>query len=449
MPLTVFQPDLRSLTSQFVARFTNVLIRPAGSGRDDVRKYQEMVRRDPVTRFSMELVFLYVYSQMGEYTHPRRRIERDIRESIAKSKGAWPLRLKEILTALWYGYSWTEISSEVEANGRYRLKALRTLDPTRYSFRGTELGIDEVEYSGTRSIVRLDYNTGIHLVFGSEISFNEYYGCGRLEAAYPYWEMHQILLPVLAIATQRQATPILVKKTETGEDVEMIDQETGGRVLDAAGNPVIIKKGFDAIRQLSELGSAGITAIDPDDDIYSIDQRPAGDFLIEVMRVCEQYRMQACLVPPTVFAMSTSGVGDSGLSERHLEVFEMLNEGISYYLGEELVEQLFRPYIQYNFNEQDNFGYFPVERSNKNALETAKIINDAIRYGTFSKRDLEAVNQLRMNLAIPELSQVELDELVPDSQVVAESGAVRSAQSAGQVQVEVDEDADEEEEAED
>lgn len=423
MPVTKFQPDLQSTTrafvSKYVRRIPSAVIRQPGSHRDEIQLYVDMSRRDPVTRFCQELVFLYCYSLIGEYTHPRKRIEKDVRAAIANCKGSWSITLKQILTATWYGYSWTEVSTDDLSNGRKTLKQMRTLNPGRYDFEGDEEGIKTVRYIGQdRQEIKLDYNTGVHLVVGSDISFDDNYGCGRLEPAFPFWDLEQLLMPVLAIAGQRQATPILVKKTETGESVNLIDQSTGQPVLSAEGLPITVAKGWDAVRQLSELGSAGVTAIDPDDDLYQIEQNVAGDFLMSVLQLCKQRRMLSYLVPETLAALSGQGTGDSGLSERHMEVFESINAGLATYAVEEVVDQLIRPLIVHNFGDVGDWGEFPIVRSNPQSLDIARIAIDAASSGVLPLNDLKLVNSIRAALGIDELSQAALDELLEKQQVM-------------------------------
>jgi hypothetical protein len=422
MPATIFQEELQSVVASFVSKYVrqaSTIRRTPGALRSDIALYVEMSRRDPMTRFCMELVFLYCYSLLGEFTHPRSRVERFVRDAIAKSKGSWSLKVKEMMSCVWYGYSWTEVSFDDLPNGRKTFKQFRTLDPSRYNFVGTEEALTTVAYNGPYGSVDLDYNTGIHLVVGSEISFDENYGCGRLETAYPYWELHQLLMPVLAIAAQRQATPILVKKTETGADIALIDQISGAPILDENGEPTLIKKGWDAVRQLEKLGSAGVTAIDPDDDLYQIEPRIADGFLDSVFQVCKQQRALSYLVPETLATISNQGIGDSGLSERHLEIFESINAGIMTHLAEEIIEQLIRPLIIFNFGEMNDYGHFPIVRTNPDSLHIAELAIDAVDRGVLPKNDLRVINVIREALGIDQLSQAEFDEMNAATEVTA------------------------------
>ncbi|MGL5061392.1 MAG: phage portal protein family protein [Microcoleus sp.] len=417
MAVSVLQSDLQSQINSFISRHATrsntILQRQDGSHHDDIARYAWMLRKDPITRFCNELVFLYCYSLLGEYTHPRARVQKNVRDAIAHCKGNWAFKLKEMMTAVWFGYSWTEVAFADDPANKKILSKLRTLDPMRYTFWGKEeVEVESLRYFGRHGLQKdLDYNTGIHLVIGSEISFDENHGCGRLESAYPYWDLHQLMQPVLAIAAQRQATPILVQQTETGTAIALLNDD-GTHQLNDDGTPKTIPKGMDALRKLAELGSAGVTVIDPDDKIYSIEQKVAGDFLLAVDKHCEQYRLLACLVPSTLISTSTTGVGDSGLSDRHMEIFEMIHSGLIAYIAEEIVEQLIRPMVIYNFGDVKDYGAFPIQRRDSKALEVAKIISDAIARGCFAKTDLEAANRLRISLGIGEISKETLDEFM-------------------------------------
>lgn len=414
MAITIFQNDLQSIVDRFVSQYTsrasNTIRRQDGSLREEIGLYSQMCRRDPILRFAIELVFLYCYSLIGEYEHPKARVQRFVRDSLVGCRGAWPVKLKEMMSFVWFGHSWTEVSFKDDQMGRKTIDRLRTLNPTRYDFWGREDEINTVYYRGVNSAVELDFNTGLHFVSGTDLSFDDVYGAGRLEACYPYWELETLIMPILAVASQRQATPILVKKTETGESVVQINPDTGEPVM-KDGEPVLINKGWDAVQQLSALGTAGVTAIDPDDELFQIEPQISDQFLAKTIEFCEQRRLIAALTPSTLFTISGTGVGDSGLSERHQQIFETVNAGLTLNFVEELVEQLIRPMVEYNFGAQSDYGYFPIKRTDDNATMVATIISEALAMGAFSKNDFEVANALRTRLGMGELALADFERM--------------------------------------
>lgn len=386
-------PKIAEFVNNFVLSYNRESI--DAPSRDTIRKYKNMLETDAVSRFCVEIVFLYMFSLLGDYQHPSKRIRADVLGHISNCKGSWKEVLKRMSSAYWFGYSWSEVAVEDTKFNRKILSEIHTIDPSLYSFSGSDGDVKEVNYKKGEGIT-LDYNRGIHIVTGTDVSFDYLHGCGRCRPAMPYWELHVLMMPIIAIAGQRQATPILVKKTETSDDVVMINQDTGQAVMDEFGEPILIKKGWDAIQQLEAIGSAGVTAIDRDDELYQIKPTVAGDFLMHIIKTCEQYRMLSFLVPATVGSFSLSGLGDAGLAQTHLMVFKMMISSMLDFLTEEIIEQLFRPLIIYNFGENvKDFGHFEIKDENPRSLEIASIMISALGKGKVELEDITALNRIR------------------------------------------------------
>jgi hypothetical protein len=371
---------------------------------------RELLVVDPISKYCTEIIFLYLFSIFKEYSHTSPRITKDIRNSISNCKGNWFEVLRRIASCYWYGYSWSQVAVEDTPFNRKILSEIYTYDPINYDFHLKKGEIEKIIYYETgMQPLEIRADTGIHLVTGVDLSFDYELGTGRVEAALPYWELHKLIMPVLALAGQRQATPILVKKTETSADVILVDQETGLPVINpATGEEVLVKKGWDSVKQLEELGAAGITVIDPDDDLFSIELNVNADFLTGIIKLCEQYRMIAFLVPPTLVSITNSGVGDSGLSNVHLELFQMSVMAMAQFLGQELVEKLFRPIIIYNFGEQSDYGSFAIDEKNPMSLKIAEIAISAIGKGRVELEDIEMLNRIRKILGVPDFIPEEL-----------------------------------------
>jgi hypothetical protein len=374
-------------------------------GRDKIRSFQAMLIHDPMTRFCIEVTLLYMFSMLGEYRHSKTKIQKDVQNNISNCEGSWREILKRMSSVFWYGYSWSEVAVTDTSTNRKILSAIQTLNPVKYDFDFSN-GKQKVVYYGEKDL-ELDFNTGIHLVVGTDINFDYLLGCGRAEAAIAFMEFQEVMLPVLAIAGQRQATPILVKKTDSGRDVILVNPQTGIPEIDPnTGKQIKIKNGWESIRQLEELGSAGVTVIDLEDDLFQIEPKIAEKFLMDLMKYLEQNRMLSFLVPATLGSFSGSGVGDSSLADVHLETFEMMVFSMLEFLCEQLIEQLFRPIIIYNHGVQDDYGYFEINMKNKQSLEIAKIVIDAIAKGKGAFNDLETINKVRELLDIPLLTEL-------------------------------------------
>jgi hypothetical protein len=395
-------PFAASITQQnvesFITLFFNYQYRKT-SDKVFISQCREIMTKDPITGFCTEIIFLYMFSIIGQYSHDSKRITKDLRGQISSCKGSWSEILRRMASCYWYGYSWSQIACSDTPFNRKSISEIHTYDPLDYDFVVKDGKISKVTLG--LSGKEIDYNTGVHLVVGIDKNFDYIFGCGRVESALPYWELHKLLMPVLALASQRQAQPILVKKTETGEDVLLIDQETGKPVIDAeTGEEITVKKGWDSVQQLVQLGVAGVTAIDKDDEIFAIDLMVNGDFLLNVIKVAEQYRMVSLLVPVTLFSITNNGVGDAGLAKTHLELFRLMILSMAEFMVDEIVEKLFRPIIIYNYGEQENYGNFVINLDNPLAMEIAQVALTALDKGFVELADLEMINRIRQLIGI-------------------------------------------------
>ena len=171
------------------------------SRREKIAKLQNMMVLDPVSILSIEVTMLHIFDILGEYTHDDELIQENIRNSISNCKGTWQDTLRKISSVFWYGYSWSQVAVEDLPDGSKILKEIYTLNPKNYGFYIRNGKIIKIVYLNyMRSVVELAYNTGIHLVTGSDKNFDYYLGTGRAEAALPYWELHKLIMPVLAVA---------------------------------------------------------------------------------------------------------------------------------------------------------------------------------------------------------------------------------------------------------
>jgi hypothetical protein len=175
-----------------------------------------MLALDPVAGFCTAILTLYIISTIGEYDHPSSRIKKSVNRAIGDCSGSWNSQLSLMLSYIWFGASYTELEYKDVTGNRKGLNRLRTLDPELYDFKVDDGEISKVEFIGGGETIYISYHFGCHLVNRVGLSFDHRWGLAQAKAALPFWELHKVLIPVLAIAGQRQATPILVQKTETG-----------------------------------------------------------------------------------------------------------------------------------------------------------------------------------------------------------------------------------------
>lgn len=398
----ILTPVIHRFISDWV---TSIALNPQDPPMPDL-KY--MARYDPVSGLSIQLVNLYVLAAMGEYTHPKKRIEKQVRSAIVQCRGSWKASQEQLLSFIPFGRSVAEVAHDISGT-KATLKEIRILDPERYFFEGSRGEIDYVVYRGNTDI-RIPYDRVIHLVNEPHIAFGDPLGVSALARAYPYWKLHQILMPILATAAQRQGTPVMVIKTNIDGSIELRD-ENGMPIVMPDGTIATISKGEDAKKAIEALSSAGGLVVDREDDVIAVDQKVAADFLMGVIKVCEQYRMMSYLVPSTIASFSSSGVGDAGLATSQREVFEAISASRASYLAEGIIERVIKPMIIFNYGEQDSYGEFPVSTKDPTALLVAELIAKALEKKTFAPDDIDAINRLRDLLGLEPLKEIDLQKV--------------------------------------
>ncbi|MGL5076113.1 MAG: phage portal protein family protein [Waterburya sp.] len=397
---SIKSPKIPELVNSFLNSYTYI-----PTDRESISKLRNMLRKDPISRYCIEIISLYMFSALGDYQHSKASIRKDIQGSISNCAGSWRQILKKMSSCFWYGWSFSEVACTDTQFNRKILSEIYTLNPFHYSFAGKDKAIKEVEVL-TDVDLNIPYGNGIHLVVGSDISFNEVFGCGRGEAALPYWELQQLMLGVIAIAGQRQATPILVQKCDTDTDITLIGDD-GQVKLGINGLPIVVKKGWIVLQKLVELGSAGVTVVDSDDELYSVEMKTDGQFLLDIVKYTEYQRMLSFMVPVTLGNTSLSGVGDSNLSKIHEKIFQMMILSMLEFLMEEIVEKLFRPIIIYNFGEQSDYGRFEIHQSNDNQIKLMELAIEMIKTGAPGLNTLSVINYIRRNLGLDDFENVE------------------------------------------
>jgi hypothetical protein len=363
-----------------------------------ISQYLCMIREDRISRLCVLARKLTVLLQVGEYTHEDENIQNEVRDAIAYMDGSLNDKLASILNFDVFGYSFTEKAYAVRG-GMATFSTLRTLDPRKYYFEGAIGNIRSVQYQGGGKSAAIPYANGIHLVNESDLAFDSPYGVSLCETAYRYWELEQLVWGCIAVAAQRQATPILALKTDSqaftpllgGDGLPVRDLETG--------QDIQIPLRTAAMQTLEQVGNSGAMVLDRLDDLIAVNQQTDGKFFQDLINSLRQARLESFLTPPTVVGMSNSGVGDSNLNQGHTQFFESMCRAKAKYVGEILIEQWVRPLLQWNHGELDHYGCFPVHQPRDGeAIALLGAISGAVRDGVFTATD-EAVLMRAKSLA--------------------------------------------------
>ena len=127
---TLLGPDGRALRRpqqrmarnhiEHVHQWSGTLLRPDQIGLDT---YEKMVDTDETIGAAIDFLALSVCAKLGEYTHPKRKFQKFIRECFGRMRGSLAMAVEEMLAAMWAGFSGTEICLKSEG-GQWMLDQL-------------------------------------------------------------------------------------------------------------------------------------------------------------------------------------------------------------------------------------------------------------------------------------------------------------------------------------
>lgn len=360
---------------------------------------------NPIVSAGLELRILYGLAMLGDYTHPNHEIQEEIRAGLNGLNGSWLHKVGQMMP-LPFGYSFTEKAFKIRKR-KATLSNLITVDPRRYDFEGSQDRLTHLEYTGVDRTFEIPYENGIHLVHQPYLTLgNDPYGWGILERIEPYYELLKIVLAAMAIASQRQATPLLIGKTDTTADTLLLG-ENGQPYRDPTTNEYItLKQAQVMLSQLEQAENSSVLVIDRLDEITAIAQQTDGNFFKMLLSWLEGQIYLCCLIPRTITGTSETGTGDSNLNSGHREALRLTTRGMMLTIAESLVEELIKDWIIFNHGEQDDYGEFPIKDDNPLAIELLDALSNAVQRGALDPKDLEVANKARELIGVAPLTKM-------------------------------------------
>ena len=312
--------------------------------------------------------------------------------TIDNMEGSMNDALFQILTALDYGFSVTEINYEQydmgEHSGKIGLKNLKTKQPRYYSFavdKYSNLLDKGLAYNINGEQKKLPTNK--FLIFSYQKEFGNHYGTADLRPAYRgYWSKDTII-KFWNIYLERFANPTVVGKYRSNDP----NSKTNLRnILD---------------------GLTAKTSITHRMDEFDIDflepSRSATQDFKEAINYYDKTIARSILIPDRLVAEGETGAYSQ--AKVHFDVFLFVLAKLRQDLEEVVMnEQLIKRLVQINFGnvtEMPKFKFNPMTDDQKFALNEMFIT--AVEKGVISPT-LEDENYIRENLHFPEKDNAEL-----------------------------------------
>ena len=206
------------------------------------------------------------------------------------------------------------------------------------------------------------------------------YGGSLLRRCYRWWSFKKAIPKLWAVALERFGMPFLHGKAST----KKVGEELEDALMNMNSRAYVITDKDSEISAISSMGAGGTA--------YS-----------EAEKVCDTMIYRAMFLP------SLLGGGENGgsyaLGNVHLELFNATAAALAEdYIDVEL-EQLWRPIIEWNFGEQEDYGEFSINDAipteEKNIM--SNIILNLARVGMIDPEN--DINWIRELLGLPEVEK--------------------------------------------
>lgn len=396
-------------------------------GRGTVNLYWDMITTSPVVSAAVEAKVLFGIRQIGEYQHENPDIQDFIHLNFAQMDGSIGLSIAELYSSLPIGWGFSEIAIRKPKDSSYLLESLMLVDHRYHTFEGRKGRIENVIYRppNSRGDVPIPYEKGVHVINKPHLARRDPYGVADCKAAIAAHKAWKIIINQMLIAGSRQATPLLVGKAPKDGFVQLLDKN-GQPLQNPDGTYREIKATHALAENMALLETnGGILTTDTEHEIQAIAQETDGQFFLAMLDYLERIMLRAFLVSETMFSVGRGGLGNAGIAQEHREMFELHLKAIATQIKEQLIENLIRPLILWEFGEQENYGSF-VEppHDDEDALDLLGKLTQAFQSGVYSTADVDAINRHRELAGIPPIEELvnNINNRVPTYREIMSNG---------------------------
>lgn len=366
--MTVSFGQLGSQLNYVLSQFDGTIYNPDAVS---ILEYERMLETDETVGAAYDFLALVVLTMLGEYHHENPAITNLVKDSIESMSGSLAVSLEDMLTSIWAGYSVTEIVWRPRGT-RIMLDRLPTYHPFTINFRCDMAGqlVDIVQhrffyYAGEAVIPK---EKAIILTRGGR--FGNLYGKSMFKRIRKNWLLKDAFLKMWGRALDRFGTPLIVatvpdsdvKDPETGEDVHQLEYAV--KVLSTIQNGTAL-----AFAQ----SGTGPNVSSPDIKALTTSGSGVGEAFLQAVQYLNKMICRGLLIPSLVMDEGMRS-GSYALGASHFDAFYLAAKSIYQDLTENLLEQLIRRLVEYNFGPQNDYGSFQ-ERAPD--IETLKLYSEA------------------------------------------------------------------------
>lgn len=367
--------------------------------------YELMLQTDETLASGVEFISMAALAKLGDYSHPDAVIQRFVRRAIERMEGSWTEAVAEILTALWAGFSVTEIIWRFEA-GEVVLDHLQTLHPASVTFdihrEGSRKNRLKTAYQWLHQGQQVEIPIEKAIIYSHRKRFGNPYGQSRFRSAYKSWFYKDVIMKSWGIAMERYGSP---------HAVAQVANPSG--VVNVAGVEYTVMDYMT--RALEGLSAKGSMAVDGSTEVKLFQAaRSVGNDFEGFVAYCNKMMYRA-LGLPSLIADHGGGTGSYSLGQKHFDLFVLMLEQLLDDLIEQLVEQLVRRLVDYNFGQQDDYGTFLVEDFQTDDLKlVSEVLKNLAETGVIDVSHPDDLNEMRERVGFPARNEEEISLPAPE-----------------------------------
>jgi len=266
--------------------------------------------------------------------------------------------LFEIMSALDYGFSITEIVWKIIENKRYKgkigLKALKTRKPHNFELKTD--GFDNLEYILQKAATenkKLD--PGKFIVYSYQKEFDNWYGTSDLRAVYRNIFSKDVLIKFWNIWLERFPSPIILG-------------------FYPQGTPKTVRDNLLNMLKRVQIATAAVIPDNLEVDIKE-NASTGHDVFLQAIEFHNKSISRGILVPDLIGFTETTGPGSYALGKKHFDVFLLILDRLGKEIEEPiLLEQLIKRMVDYNWRVEGYPEFKWDTLSEENVEAKAKIL---------------------------------------------------------------------------
>lgn len=362
----VYSPEIGQIGSQLQSTFNlfdGAVLNPDATL---VLEYERMLDTDETVAAAYYFLTMSVIAFLGEYTHQDERIETFIYDCFEGIDGSLTLACEDILSAIWAGYSATELVWKADRKNLL-VDYLATYHPYSLNFHVNERGrLQMVRQTNQLNALGVDIPAEKCLIYTYRKRFNNYYGKSGFKPMRKNWLLKDAVLKMWARALDKFGTPVLaatvpngtLNDPESGLEVSQLDYAT--KILANLQNGTALVFAADAAER------AGNQL--PKVEAVATGGSGVGDAFTGAISYYNKMLSRGLLVPSLLFDEGARA-GSLALGQSHFDGFMLMAQALFAQLKEVLLDQFISRLITYNFGPQKDWGDFNQRKPGEEQLK--------------------------------------------------------------------------------